>query len=323
MLIEMIIESEDSVWEEEEFAVRKDRLAEVLLDMRSILVIDGRHFTTEASGENLERLLTHLLNEVSLKIVLLTAIESSSSSKTKSSSSEETIVNVGPLDLRATALLFGNICEFVSSEGNPIVHTPEEFADYLVPPSIASSVDGKRIESRRYKKLLALLGNGIPVNIAEAALSFTEEDLRNLLRYSKRPEIQVGSGKILESEIAKWTGLKEKAVEGKNYARAEDISDTLEELESLRSTFPQLEDLAAKEQQYKERFKEYLKAKKFNEANVMKRKILEVKKRMLHEKHAKKDDKPAANGESTGVVKAVADMTVMTEKIELGPSHYK
>jgi hypothetical protein len=310
--LELIIESEDDIWDEEDFEIVKDRLTATLSEMRTILVIDGRKFTTEASGENLERLLTHLLNEVNLKIILLTAIEASQSSKTKTSRSEETIVNIGPLDLRASALLFGSLCPAVSSEGNPIVHTPEELADYLAPPSVVTSVDEKRKESRRYTQLLKMLGKGNPTAIGQIAADFTEIDLRNVLRYAKRPEVQVNSGDALEAAIAKWTSLKGKAIEGKNFARAEDISDTLEELESLRSLYPNYDNLAEKEMRYKEKFKEYLKAKKFNEANVMKRKILEVKKKMLHEKHS-----PTSNGKTELVEKAVVDITSMTERLKL------
>mmetsp|Transcript_32118 Transcript_32118/g.78045 ORF Transcript_32118/g.78045 Transcript_32118/m.78045 type:complete len:1482 (+) Transcript_32118:260-4705(+) len=305
-LIEMTINAEDQIWEEPEFAQRRDRVTAALSEMRSILVIDGRMFTTEASGENLEMLLTHLLNEVSMKIVLLTAMEASKSSKTKTSRQEETMVNIGPLDLKSSALLFGSMSEVISRSGNPIVHTPEEFADCIVPPSISKTVllDEKKAESNRSNKLYEILGSGNPTEIIRLAANFTEIDLRNLLRFAKRPEIQVDSGAALEEEILKYTTLKKKAVDGKNYARAYDFTDAIEELEGLRRKFPNVDDLAKKEAEYKEKFKKYLKMKKYNEANAIKRKILELKKTALREKHAKAEDaKNAAamtNGDSNG-----------------------
>jgi hypothetical protein len=42
-----------------------------LEDHRTILVIDGRVFTSEVAGEMLERFLTYLLNEATLKILLI------------------------------------------------------------------------------------------------------------------------------------------------------------------------------------------------------------------------------------------------------------
>ncbi|CAJ1954740.1 unnamed protein product [Cylindrotheca closterium] len=306
-LIEMTINSEDQIWEEPEFAQRRDRVTSALADMRSILVIDGRMFTTEASGENLEMILTHLLNEVSMKIVLITAMEASKSSKTKTSRQEETMVNIGPLDLKSSALLFGNLSEVISRSGNPIVHTAEEFADCIVPPSIAkiaSSDEKQKLESNRSNKLYEILGGGNPTEIAKSASAFTEIDLRNLLRFAKRPEIQVDSGAALEEEILKYTTLKKKAIDGKNYARAYDFTDAIEELEGLRPKFPNVEDLAKKEAEYKEKFKKYLKMKKYNEANAIKRKILELKKTALREKHAKAEDAKNAvaltNGDSNG-----------------------
>lgn len=325
-LIEMTIECEDSVWEEEEFAVRRDRVAEALQEMRTILVIDGRMFTSEASGENLEMMLTHLLNEVSMKIVLLTAMEASKSSKTKTSRSEETMVNIGPLGLRASALLFGDLSEVISMQGNSIVHTAEEFADYIEPPAMANSlaIDGERMESRRYKKLHEMLGKGNPTTIAKMAAEISEVDLRNILRYAKRPEVHVDSGNVLEDEIAKYTALKEKAVEGKNYARAYDFTDALEELASLRSSFPKIDDLAAKERQYKEKFKDFLKAKKYSEANAMKKKILELKKAMLKEKHSKAVEEKSAAAQSkkdtNGESKAVTEITSLTKMLKLDRS---
>lgn len=291
-LIDMTINAEDQIWEEPEFAQRRDRVTAALAEMRTILVIDGRMFTTEASGENLEMLLTHLLNEVSMKIVLLTAMEASKSSKTKTSKQEETMVNIGPLDLKSSALLFGSMSEVISRAGNPIVHTAEEFADCIVPPSIANmaSLGETKIESSRSNKLYEILGSGNPSEICRLAAEFTEIDLRNLLRFAKRPEIQVDSGRALEVEISKYSALKQKAIDGKNYARAYDFTDAIEELESLRSKFPNVDDLAAKEAEYKEKFKKYLKMKKYNEANAIKRKILELKKTALREKHAKSEE---------------------------------
>eukprot|EP00980_Cylindrotheca_fusiformis_P019269 scaffold6589_cov123-Cylindrotheca_fusiformis.AAC.5 len=325
-LVDMTIECEDSVWEEEEFGIRRDRVTEALQDMRTILVIDGRMFTSEASGENLEMLLTHLLNEVSMKIVLLTAMEASKTSKTKTSRSEETMVNIGPLDLRASALLFGYLSDVVSASGNSIVHSAEEFADYIVPPASLKSMSmtENRNESRRYEKLHEMLGRGNPTTIASVAAEASEIDLRKILRYAKRPEVQVDSGNLLEDEIAKYSALKQKAIEGKNFARAKDYIETLEELESLRISFPTAENLEAKEQEYKAKFKEFLKAKKFSEANAMKKKILELKKAMLKEKHAKASEKAAAatppKKSSTEESKSVSEVTSLVEQLKLNRS---
>jgi len=299
-LIDLTAEAEDQIWEEPEFAQRRDRVTAALAHMRSILVIDGRMFTTEASGENLEMLLTHLLNEVNMKIVLLTAMEASKSSKTKTSRAEETMANIGPLDLKASALLFGNMSEVVTKSGNPIVHTPEEFADCIVPPSLAKQMSSdEKFESQRCSKLYEILGSGNPTEICKLAASFTENDLRSLLRFAKRPEIHVNSGAALEEEILRYTTLKVKAVDGKNYARAYDFTDAIEELEGLRFNFPNLDDLAKKEAEYKEKFKKYLKLKKYSEANAIKRKILELKKASFQEKHAKAED--AKNAALTNV----------------------
>jgi hypothetical protein len=98
---------------------------------RTILVIVGRVFTSEVAGEMLERFLTYLLNEATLKILRITASDSSRG-KARRSRSDESIVHLGPLDFTSSALLFGNSCSFVTSDGNSVVRTAEEFQKYLV-----------------------------------------------------------------------------------------------------------------------------------------------------------------------------------------------
>lgn len=284
-VMDLLTVAEDDIWDEELYAECRERIMIELGEQKTILIIDGREFTTEAAGENLERFLSYLLNEVSVKIILITAQEGKS--RTKRSRSEETTITMGPLDFKSSALLFGNECPHVSPTGNPMVHTAEEFADFLVPPSVMKQgVDVKEL-SRRQEELYKILGSGNPKDIVEAAKAISADDYQYLLRLAQRPEVQVKSSEQLKAELEKRNKQKEKAITDKNFLRSQDLSATLEELEALKKTYPSVDDLQSKEKALKAEFSELLKARKYEEANKIKRKILALKKDLMKEKLAK------------------------------------
>lgn len=295
-VMDLLVEAEDDIWDEDLYAECRERIMIELGDQRSILVIDGRIFNTEAAGENLERFLSHLLNEVSVKIILLTAHEGNA--RTKRSRSEETMITMGPLSFKASALLFGNSCPHVCPKGNSIARTAEEFADILVPPSIKNQgADQTKDLSRRQIELYDRMGKGNPKEVIEAAKSISKQGFMEMLRLARRPEVQVNSAEVLKAELAKRNAQKEKAIMSKNYLRAQDLSYTLEELEQLKTKFPSLDDLGTQEMELKKEFSELLKARKYDEANKVKRKILNLKKDMMKEKFSKE----SAGGGTTTV----------------------
>jgi hypothetical protein len=282
----MLVNAEEDIWEEEEYQDLRERILIEMEGNRNVFVIDGRAFTTEASGENLERFLSHLLNETSVKIILLTASEVSTASKSSRSHMEETIVHVAPLDFNSSAILFGNASKFVSSRGFPVAHTAEEFAAFLVPPSIAKLADQSKNSSRRQNELYERMGNGNPAKIVETASNMSEDEFNNLLRFAQRRDVKVESAGALETEIINRTADKDKAIKTKNYGRAEDLTATLDELESLRKKFPSLSDLLSQERKMKRELGGILAQRKYEEANALKRKMLALKKVINKEKEA-------------------------------------
>ena len=283
-----LVEAEDDIWDEEEYTDARDRIMVELEGKRVVFVIDGRHFDSEAAGENLERFLSYLLNEISLKIILLTATEvNGSATRTSRSRSEETIINIGPLDFNSSALLFGESSKFVSITGCPVAHTAEEFAGFLVPPSVAQTVDQptrSKVTSVRQKTLYEKMGNGNPRTIIETASRMPGSEFLELLSTARRPEIKVDSAGALESQFLKRTAQKEKAIKSKNFARAQDLESILEELDGLREKFPSLADLLSQERSMKRELAGVLAARKYDEANKLKRKMLTLKKTIMKEK---------------------------------------
>ena len=308
--IEWMVNAEDDIWDEDDFTDCRERIMIELEDIRAILVIDGRIFTTEAAGENLERFLSHLLNEASVKIILITAYEGSGTGKTKRSRSQETIISIGPLSYKSTSLLFGNSCKYVSSSGNPVVHTAEEFADFLVPPSVKKLGAETKATSRRREELFERMGRGIPTAIMETAATYSDGDLNAMLRLAQRPEVQIESAGQLEAAIESRTSSRDKAVKEKNYLRAKDLNETLDELASLKKKYPSVKDLMEQERELKKEFTSLLGQKKYDDANAVKRKILALKKVILKEKMAKPDTSRATASAKLTELQAQMDKMV-------------
>ena len=307
----MLVDAEEAIWEEEEYKDIRERILIEMEGKRNVLVVDGRAYNTEASGENLERFLSLLLNETSVKIILLTASEASPASKTSRSHMEETIIHVGPLDFNSSAILFGNASKFVSSRGCPVAHTAEEFAAFLVPPSIAKLADQSKNISRRQNELYKRMGNGNPAKIVETASNMSEDEFNDLLRFAQRPDVKVDSAGTLETEIIKRTKGKDKAIKTKNYGRAQDLTATLDELESLRKKFPSLSDLLGQERKMKRELGGLLAQRQYDEANALKRRMLALKKVINKEKEAQPSDAPGKYSATGKLAELQAQMDKM------------
>jgi len=319
---EMLMKAEDDIWDEEEYSDARERILIELEGQKNIVVVDGRKFTTEASGENLERFLGCLLNEASVKIILATATEKTTG-RTRTSRSEETIVSIGALDFKSSALLFGANCRFVSVDGSPTAHTPEEFASVLVPPSLSRSIEPSKNKTQRQRQLYQRLGNGNPRNIIDVANVMPISDFAEILRIAQRPEIQVDSAGTLEASLAKYTSMKDKAIRTHNYRRAQDLVDILEELEGLKSKYSSLVDLQAKERSLKRDLTAALAKRQYDEANSIKRKLLSLKKTIMKEKSAQQqsnNSNQAANEKLAELKAQMDNMLAMAEKMKMEKS---
>ena len=300
-VMDLLVEAEDDIWDEELYTECRERIMVELEHQRTILVIDGRVFDSEAAGENLERFLSYLLNEVSIKIILITAYQEEGGGgrarSKRSRSSEETMITVGPLDFKSSAYLFGQSCPHISPLGNPMAYTAEEFASIVVPSSLLKRGGGgggteeKDLlrSSPRQQDLYERMGGGNPTAIGKAATSISSKDVMELLReaHHRRPDIHhVGSAEDLKRLVQKFTAQQEKAIHDKNVARAHDLGTTLEELTRLQSTFPSIDRLADKENDLKTQYLDHLKARRYDMATQVKRQLLEVKRELLKEKFA-------------------------------------
>eukprot|EP00529_Nitzschia_sp_RCC80_P008674 CAMPEP_0113521028 /NCGR_PEP_ID=MMETSP0014_2-20120614/44419_1 /TAXON_ID=2857 /ORGANISM="Nitzschia sp." /LENGTH=1148 /DNA_ID=CAMNT_0000418955 /DNA_START=20 /DNA_END=3466 /DNA_ORIENTATION=- /assembly_acc=CAM_ASM_000159 len=279
-----MVETEDDIWDEEDFIDARERIMLELEDQRAILIIDSRKFVNEASSEMLERFITMLLNEASVKIILITA----TSRSRRKSRSDETTIELKDLDFKSSALLFGKTCPLVMND-HPMVRSTEEFFSYLVPPSMSRKGQEQQVLSRREELLYERLGKGRPRSIIDFASSCTESELYDLLQLAKRPEFNfVSSSAQLVEEESKLKSLRQKAVEGQNFLFASDLDIGIQELHILREKYPAIEQLMEKETSYKKKFVALLKAKRYDDANLIKRKILVIKRSIMKERESQK-----------------------------------
>jgi hypothetical protein len=300
MLFQWIVAAEDDIWDDDGYRNARQRILIEMEGRNSILVIDGRVFTNEIAGEMLERFLTYLLNEVNVKIILITASDASRA-KTKRSSSEESTIYLGPLDFQSTVKLYGSTCPLIASakdgESFSNFDTVEEFERYVLPESSKATEEVKVVDSKtpdrsyRQTELYDSMGGGNPREILERATSCTSDGLSDLLKIAQRPNVLVTTSKELEEQREWWIVERDHAIESKYYLRASDIEKTLGELEDLKKIYPSLDDMKAKEADLKKRFSALLKAKRYDDANFVKRKILSLKRTMMKEKYSSSSSK--------------------------------
>jgi hypothetical protein len=304
MVFQWIVVAEDDVWDDEDYKQARERILIEMEGRNSILVIDGRVFTNEIAGEMLERFLSLLLNEVNVKIILMTANETSRS-KTKHSSSEETTVYLGPLDFQSTVKLYGNACPHIASTDDSesfisTIDTIEEFESYISLGLSATTKETAGLEvldsetpkqSHRQKELYNSMGCGNPREILRMAINCTTKDFTDLLKIAQRPNVSVSTSKELDEQRGRWVAEMDHAINRKYYLRARDIVATLGELVDLKNVYPSLEDMKAKEDELRKRFSALLKAKRYDDANLVKRKILSLKRTMVKEQYSSSSSK--------------------------------
>jgi O-acetyl-ADP-ribose deacetylase (regulator of RNase III) len=267
--------------EDEDAMECKERIEIELEGRRTLLAIDSRKFETETASQNLEGFLSDLLtSELDLKIILI------SPDIDLQEEEEEDTIRLGPIDFKSTALLFGEISRFITANGCPAAQSPDEFAALMVPPSVAKLQDQSQFTSTRRTRLMSQIGNGVPLHVIQTGKEMTASSFIHLIGMANTPEVRVDSANTLTSATTKWKGQLEAAVTNKNYLRAMDLDQVLRELETMKSKFPSIEDLTAREQELHRRHTQCFKTRQYEEGNRLKREILALKKRIMQEKRA-------------------------------------
>lgn len=271
------------MFEDEDTMEISDRIQIELEATRALIAIDSRKFTTEVAAENLELFLGELFNkdEVNVKVLVV-----SSAPDDNDEDAEEDTIQLKPIDFKSTALLFGEVSRFITANGCPAAQSPDEFAALMVPPSVAKIQDQTKFSSSRRAHLMQQMGNGNPLDVIKAGKSMPASAFIQLIGMANTPEIQINSFKTMEAALKRWSSQRDNAVKAKNYLRAADLEQVLDEIESLRSKFPSLHDLMSKEQELQRKLNYAMSKKQYAQGNSLKREILTLKKTIMQEKRA-------------------------------------
>jgi hypothetical protein len=282
-LMEKIMKADHDIWEDEDAMECRERIEIELEGRRTILAIDGRKFHTEMASQNLETFLGELLNsDVDVKVILTTTAGENKGFDQE----EEDTINLGPIDFKSNALLFGEVSRFITANGCPAAQSPDEFAALMVPPSVAKLQDQTKFSSSRRTHLMGQMGKGNPLDVIKAGKNMPASTFIQLIGRANTPEVRVDSFKTLVAAVARWTGHMEVAVKSKNYLRATDLRQVLVELEALRPTFPSLDDLIRKEQELQRTLSLAMSNKQYTAGNTIKREILALKRVIMQEKRS-------------------------------------
>jgi len=271
----LMMKSDHNISEDEDALECRDRIEIELEGRTTMLAIDSRKFNSEVASENLETFLSELINsDLDVKIILI------------NSNDEEEVatVRLKPIDFKSTAILFGTVSRFITANGCPAAQSPDEYADLIVPPSLATTQLRQEVVSIRQERLLSVMGDGIPLEVIRSGKTMPANVFIRLIGMANTPEVHIESIEELEASVGKWTRRVNDAIANKNFFRAMDLQHVLKELDGQRSRFPSVEDMIAKEQELHRKHALCFKTRRYEEGNRLKREILSLKKEILREK---------------------------------------
>lgn len=327
LCINLIKTAHSDIWESDDLLLEcRERIEIEMEGLQVLLVINEREFSRTGVSVSLEKFMSFLLNSANAKVILLsnhgldaTSSISQLSGDTPGTRILEANVEIAPLDLKATARLFGGTSKFISSSGCPAAHDAAEFADLLEPPFISKTSNPNDVISQRRTDLYVRMGSGIPSAIHAAATSMPKDAFIDLINVANRPEIYVDSLASLEREVRRRSAQRTKCIEEKNFLRAMDLDIILGELEEMRAEFPTLEELKEEEDLMKGDLKEAIDNQRYDAINELKRELISVKKKIMREQRLlPNSEADQAANDTLGEFQA--QMKTMMEECALGGS---
>jgi len=284
---DLIRDSSEDQWDKSELILDcRERLAVALEGTKVIIVIDNRSFTSKNSRAALEKLVNFIVMYASsAKVVCITATKEAEESEY--SAIKTSHIEIGTLSFLSTALLFGDVSEYVSpSNVTAAVRSAKEFSEVADAPFICHMAEISDIggSTRRRADVFQRMGNGLPADVIAAARGLSRNDFDELMKVISKPEICVESLNDLESEVQRWKNCRDIAMKDRNYKRAVDLQVTIDELDGMRLEFCSLKDLKAKEKAMKLDLADAVSNRRYDVANELKRGLLMLKKKIMKER---------------------------------------
>lgn len=190
---------------------------------------------------------------------------------------ESCVINVPPLSIRSSALLFGQLCPHVIERRCGYIQSSNDLINLLILPeydsptatslgcdggdtairsgcfnNIRNDVDNdvnnnKIYRSKRYNDIYEILGKGLPECIRRNALTISGVKYDELISIGERKECNIqwdiSTRAELETEIRVVSKQMNDASNDNNFELAKELHDKHEELINLRSNRPSLVEL--------------------------------------------------------------------------------
>lgn len=277
---------------------RSGHIAENLHDRRSLIFIDGCYMAKALAMAKLRRFLEVLLNGTkSVHIVFISPAGEEMGSKVVHLDAG---VKLGPLDMRSSALLFGNICPFVLKGTCPEVRTSVAFANLLVPLSQENATRVSKSMTRQCQGIFGRIGEGVPEWICSAAEKISASEYLELVDMGKRQEFQRGKYDTRVALEQEWGRIAEKFEASKqcDFFQAELLHEFLQELDQLREDLPTLEELRSTEKDLCLRRDDARSIEDFKRAGKLQNRLSECREKIKQEEEALVGN---TGNESTGV----------------------
>ncbi|VEU43877.1 unnamed protein product [Pseudo-nitzschia multistriata] len=278
----LIRNSSEDIWDttNEELLDCLERLEIELEEASVVVVIDSRSFNTEVSQVSLQKLVLFIQTHAYAAKVLWISTERDDEGIEKSH------IELGALDFRSTALLFGENCDYISGNKGIQARSADEFAELVDPPfelKANTNVPSLGV-SQRMKEVYHRMGNGFPSQVIAVAEWMSRTDFTEVLKIASKPELVVKSLNELERELVRWTLYAEEAVRAKNYKRAVDLRAVVSDLEAMRRGYSSLADLKEMEQTMKSDLANAISNRQYDVANNLKKDLLKLKKKIMMER---------------------------------------
>eukprot|EP00934_Nitzschia_sp_Nitz4_P000013 Nitzschia sp. Nitz4//scaffold12_size214221//67319//71587//NITZ4_001491-RA/size214221-processed-gene-0.153-mRNA-1//-1//CDS//3329534993//13//frame0 len=291
-------------WEDDIVLLEAQARIEVEIEdigTKLFVVVDER-VIPRSGREGLEQFVSFLLNGTRAQIVLLSnqSSDAMSSVSNFSQDSDESPVsisslNIGPLGLWDTARLFGSVSRFIANSGCPAAHDANEFADLVSPSHMSKFQEEGEVTSQRRDGLYSRMGFGFPAAVVEAATNMTKEGFIEMIGVANKPDIFVQSLRESELQIQRRTRQREKALREKNFLRAMDIDDILEELHEMKDKFPTLQELEAERDQQEANLRRAIERQQYEKVTELRKATTLLRKQIRQEQQPPSDTNNAAN----------------------------
>ena len=237
---------------------------------RTLIVIDGKDFTTMASLEGLGVFLSDLLKISNAKVIAVGL------PWTEQEPMESTTITIDALDFDATVLLFSRVASSPSFSAKQIISGLAAF-----PRSDNSA--SETLKHWRRRKIYECIGKGIPSNIRRSAQNMSDADLAELLKKSKRPLAAIDSRSELVAKIKELEESEAFQQKNKQFLAARDTNEMIKELHCLSRHFPSLEELEETEKDLQHSLQIATASKQYENADQLQRCLATVHKQISME----------------------------------------